>query len=87
MSMFRDHDPEDAWDAADPVQVKLDVLVRWVASILVEHAYDGATPRVHVRAGDALDAIAELDGLDLLTEQQTALLAVLTVALRTVPRA
>lgn len=39
MSDFGDYDPDDAWDASDPVDTQLDVLGRRIAW-LVDHRDD-----------------------------------------------
>lgn len=57
--VFGDDDPEDAWDASDPVDAKLDVLDRWLPSIDAE--LDGPnTGRAGFRLDQALETIDAL---------------------------
>lgn len=63
---FADFDPEDAWDAGDPIAERLALLVRIVQSIREERKRDAK--RAEIRKGLALQLIAavrvELDDLD-----------------------
>lgn len=56
---FRDHDPEDAYDATDPISVRLDVLERVVAALNVDD------DRFDARRGDLLRLLDALDGEDM----------------------
>lgn len=55
--MFGDFDPEDAYDASDPLAERLAVLERWVPSVVAEFGRDGSTTRVHARTSDALTRV------------------------------
>ena len=55
-----DDDPEDAWDAGDPVDVKVAVLERWVPSIVLERMTPHSHPRMVVRVHLALQTIDQL---------------------------
>lgn len=81
---FGDVDPEDAWDAADPLPVKLELLVRWVGSVLDERA-GGASPRNTHRAHEAR---VEVEAMRMrrveLTTYQLAVVVILAAALDTV---
>lgn len=59
---FGDDDPEDAWDASDPVDQKLLVLARrleYVAVVLYLLRVDGQAPNADVRQR-VLTALADL---------------------------
>jgi len=58
--MFGDDDPEDAWDAGDPVDVKVAILERWVPSIVLERMTPHNHPRVVARVLGALQSINQL---------------------------
>jgi len=55
MTVFGDYDPDDAWDAGDPVDVQLDVLTRRVLW-LVDHR-DADTPNRIRRIAEDIAAI------------------------------
>jgi len=79
--VFGDVDPEDSWDAADPLAEKLGILIRWAISVLIEHTYNGRTARVLHRAHEAR---TRADGLqaDNLTAVEAATLDLVIFALR-----
>lgn len=56
--MIGDKDPEDAYDAGDPVPVQVDVLIR-VVDHLQDVETDGA--RLELRRVDALRLVANLE--------------------------
>jgi len=58
--MFGDDDPEDAWDEGDPIEVKLELLERWVPSIRVERLGAHDHKRVVTRILLALAAVHKL---------------------------
>lgn len=60
MIPFGDDDPEDAWDASDPLLMRLAVLERWVPSIAAEAVSRGRTLRVRARITAALHAVQML---------------------------
>jgi hypothetical protein len=58
--MFGDDDPEDGWDAGDPVHVKVAILVSVLRHVAAEHATRGATARHQVRVAWLIARIGEL---------------------------
>jgi hypothetical protein len=63
--MFGDDDPEDAWDASDPIPVKVSIIERWVVSIRMERLGPHSHPRVVERLRLALRSV---EGVSLLTQ-------------------
>jgi hypothetical protein len=57
--LWGDDDPEDAWDASDPVDAKLDVLDLWLPSIDAEMDTP-STGRASFRLDQALEAVDDL---------------------------
>lgn len=58
--VFGDDDPEDAWDASDPVRDKVAVLQRWVPSVEAEVNAGDLRNRARFRALDALGHLRPL---------------------------
>lgn len=64
MSDFRDYEPEDSYDAGDPIDVRLDALERVTAALSVEQ-----DDRVADRLADALRRVHDIEQEDDLDER------------------
>jgi hypothetical protein len=66
MSLFGDDDPEDAWDEADPVEIKVAILLRMLLHVAMERTDPGHShQRTVVRIAFALGALQRLLALRL----------------------
>lgn len=61
MSLYGDRDPEDSYDAGDPLDVRLDVLERIVADLYARDDRRGQRRRDALRLVDNLEHVSSVD--------------------------